>query len=140
MVTERELLKQKRFEINVEMNKLNHLRCEKCRTGSKVKSSELNCCEAAIRTLELDQELLRLKGREIKPLEEEITTVTNRKMYKDHTKYTRIAKANGINRSTYMSRIQSGVPEDVAATYTREGLREWKKRHDKQNSASGKAN
>ena len=140
MATKRELLKQKRLEINIEMNKLSHLRCEKCRTGSKVKSTELNCCEAAIRTSELGQELLRLKGREIKPLEQEITTVTNRKMYKDHSKYTKIAKANGINRSTYMSRIQSGVPEDVAATYTREGLREWKKRHDKQNSTSGKAN
>lgn len=131
-------LNKKRLAIIKEMNELNHQRCEKCRAGSKVKSSELDCCDASKRTVELGKELLRLKGRDIVPLEDEVNAEKDKKPVKDHSKHRKIAELNGINYSTYVSRVNNGIPMDVAATYTTEGLREWRKRHDQQNSISGK--
>ncbi|OZS79460.1 hypothetical protein CF394_00720 [Tetzosporium hominis] len=136
-MSRRKDLNKKRMAIIKEMNELSHQRCEKCRAGAKVKSSELDCCDASKRTVELGKELLRLKGREIVPFDDEVESKKDRKPVMDHSKYKEIAEMNGICYSTYVSRVNNGIPMDVAATYTTEGIREWRKRHDKQSSASG---
>lgn len=135
MSKDRAAIKKRRFEIVVEMNKLNHLRCKNCK--GRFKSSALDCCEAAIKTRELGEEMVRLKGRNVPPIEEEYEERTNttRKKHKSRKYYAAIAEQNGILYKTFISRIVAGIPEDVAATHTREGLREWRKRHDKQNGA-----
>lgn len=137
MTSESKKLQKKRLAILAEMDELALKRCPSCRPSGKYKPIELECCEAAKRIRSLGDELLRLKGRELKPLKDEIEIVHKNSKRIDHSKYRVIAEQNGIIYSTYISRVNNGIPMDVAATYTTEGLREWRERHDKQSGTGG---
>lgn len=128
--SDRKTLREKRREIVAEINRNNFKRCPKCRLQQKDNDFVYDCCDAAKKIRRLGDELLQLKSNQI------VDETEPKKQLLNHLKWRKIAEENGIPYSTYRNRVYAGIPMDIAATYTREGIFNWRQRHDQQSSAS----